>query len=395
MKTNHVIIIGGGLAGLALSLFLKKAGIKSTIYEAYPRLTNIGGGLTIAPNGMNVLAELGLKEKLLQKGGIVKEFAFINQQGIYLAGIKIDEKKYGQPSVPITRSDLHEILTNAAEEQGITIYYQKRLKGIDDNGLTVTAHFEDGSVSEGDILIGADGLRSATRSITFPDAPSPSYTGFWGIGGFIDKSATVSLTEKEKDVMMLTFGQNGFFGHGMINKDHLGWWCHIEGEEETTRNETFSMTDARIKEILLEKYTGYHPRVIELITKTTSYTKTLIYDIPSLPVWHKGRVLLVGDAAHAVSPGSGLGASLAFEDTIYLAKLLRDEDDYALAFQLFQQERKPRVEKVIATTRRGSNQKKAANPLSAWIREKMMAFFISQFGAKSFNWQYGYKVNWK
>jgi 2-polyprenyl-6-methoxyphenol hydroxylase-like FAD-dependent oxidoreductase len=109
-RKPHVIIIGGGIAGPALSLFLKKAGISSAVYEAYPYKEGVGGGLNIAPNGMNVLAGLGLVERVQARGTVALENCFRSESGRILARSDYGSKKYGQPSVSLVRTDLYEIL---------------------------------------------------------------------------------------------------------------------------------------------------------------------------------------------------------------------------------------------------------------------------------------------
>src|SRR5690348_2380566 len=117
---GHVLIIGGGIGGTALALFLKKAGISSAIYEAYPYKEGIGGGFGLAPNGMNVLAALGLAEQTKARGSLALENVFYNEHGRILARIKNGTvQKYGQPGVSMLRAALYDVLTEAVRRQGI------------------------------------------------------------------------------------------------------------------------------------------------------------------------------------------------------------------------------------------------------------------------------------
>src|SRR2546428_3318263 len=149
----HALIIGGGTAGPALSLFLEKAGISSAVYEAHPYTEGVGGGLSLAPNGMNVLDELGLAEKIKARGTLALEMCFRSETGRILARIDNGSKKYGQPAVSLRRADLHEVLAQEMPRQGIAVAYEKRLTNISyiNDGKRVVAHFADGSDAEGDI----------------------------------------------------------------------------------------------------------------------------------------------------------------------------------------------------------------------------------------------------
>jgi 2-polyprenyl-6-methoxyphenol hydroxylase-like FAD-dependent oxidoreductase len=392
----HVLIIGGGIGGLTLALYLKKAGIISAVYEAFPHKGGIGGAFNIAPNGMKVLAGLGLADKIIAGGVPVKEHCFRNDKGRVIARMGNGSiKKYGQPGVSLTRSLLHEILTAEVHAQGIPIHYEKKLEHINQDIVGVTAYFEDGHFATGDILIGADGIRSRTRSLTFPGGPQPEYIGLVGVGGFVPLSALPSLTQRDKESMNYTFGAKGFFGYGVGNKDYAMWWSNLPREKELTQQELKDLSLDSVKEEMLSIYTGYHEPVETLIRNTERPLKINLADIQSLPCWSRDRVLLIGDAAHAVSPNAGQGASMALEDAMYLAKLLRDTDGkYDKAFAQFEHDRKPRVEKIVAEGRKRGADKKIVGPLRARIREIMMSVFINLFGEKGFDWLYRYKIDW-
>jgi len=165
----HPVIIGGGIAGPALALLLKKAGMSSTVYEAHPRLENLGGGFTIAPNGMNVLEEVGVADLIASNGALVSEFCFRDHRGNVLARYRAGNvEKYRWPSVAISRTTLHRILMEEVARQGIQVEYHKRLKQVTTiDGERIVAVFEDGTTAQGDFLVGADGVHSRVRSHPF------------------------------------------------------------------------------------------------------------------------------------------------------------------------------------------------------------------------------------
>ncbi len=214
---GKALIIGGGMGGLALALFLRKAGLSSAVYEAFPYEEGVGGGLNLAPNGMKVLAALGLAEKTIACGSVALEMCFRNERGRVLAQFRNGSiEKYGQPAVSLTRSALYEVLTDEMNAQRLEINYEKRLKTITQDTTTVVAHFADGTTAEGDILIGADGIHSQTRSIILPNGPKPAYIGIIAMGGLVLGSAVPSMLRRDKQSLNFTYGPNGFFGY-------MGW----------------------------------------------------------------------------------------------------------------------------------------------------------------------------
>ena len=146
---------------------------------------------------------------------------------------------------------------------------------------------------------------------------------------------------------------------------------------------------------MLERYTSYYQPVPDLIARTSNIIAHNIFDVRSLPRWHDGRVILIGDAAHAVSPNAGQGASLALEDAMYLAKLLRDcPGDYRTAFERFEQARKPRVERIVAAGRRAASDKMIVTSLHSKIRNWMIGFMLRLVGIPGQDSAFRYRIQW-
>jgi len=393
---GKVLIIGGGIGGNALALFLHKVGIDCAVYEAYPYKDGIGGGLGLAPNGMNVLAALGLAEKVKTRSSLALQHTFYNAGGKILARFKNGSpEKYGQPGVSMLRPALYDVMNEEIKRQGIQIEFQKRLKDIRQDGAKVVACFDDGTQAEGDVLIGADGVRSQTRRIILPDGPEPSYVGIIGIGGVTPAAAVPHMSQRDKQGFSYTYGPRGFFGYAGVENGDVMWWSNLPYERELSREELAGVSLDTIKQEMLAIFSDYHQPIETLIRSTQATVKHNIHDIQSLPTWQQGRVLLIGDAAHAVSPNSGQGASMALEDAMYLAKLLRDCGDYAQVFAQFEQARKPRVEKIVAEGRRRGSDKAIVSPFQQAIREVMIRIFVNLFGEKSLDEAYAYKIDWE
>jgi len=393
----HVLIIGGGVGGLALALFLKKAGLTCTVYEAYSYKGEAGSGLNMAPNGMNVLAALGLADDIIARGAVTLEHCFRSEEGKVLARIPYGNiSKYGQPGVSMSRATLYEVLTNEINRSGIPIKYNRRLLSIDQQENGVQANFENGERAWGDILVGADGIHSKARSHILPQGPGPSFVGVVGVGGFVKLEKVPELSKQELGSLNYTFGAKGFFGYCAVDPDYAMWWSNLHAAQPMDEKALKDPSLEGLKEEMLSIYKDFHEPVAALITHTERPVRQNISDIQSLPTWHKGRVLLIGDAAHAVSPNAGQGASMALEDAMYLAKLLRDGGpDYAQVFMQFEKDRKPRVEKIVAEGRRRGVGKQAVSPLKAKMRNLMMSLFLKLFGLKGIDWVYRYKIDWK
>src|SRR5882724_6532114 len=156
-RSRKALIIGAGIAGPVTAILLKRAGFDAAIYEAFPYSTGIGGGLQIAPNGMHVLAEIGLAAELTRGGSICESIDFYSQSGAALGSVNRNmAQRFGQPAVSMRRATLNEAIVDKAWSSCIEVHFEKRLAGIEDRpDRPIVAHFTDGTSAEGDFLIGA------------------------------------------------------------------------------------------------------------------------------------------------------------------------------------------------------------------------------------------------
>jgi 2-polyprenyl-6-methoxyphenol hydroxylase-like FAD-dependent oxidoreductase len=390
-KRPKALIIGGGIAGPVTGIFLNKAGIDAQVFEAWPYSTGIGGGLQIAPNGMHVLAEIGLASDMIRQGSIAESFDFHSQKGALLGSFNRNmRERFGQPAVNMCRATLNEALIDKAWSDGVAVHFEKRLVAIEDRAdRPVIAHFADGSTAEGDFVIGADGVHSAVRGHVIPDGPKPFDTGLIGFGGFVPRSVISDMSIGHR--MVTTFGQSGFFGYGSCSPeadDGLMWWSTqpSHGVDAATFR---AMSQDQLRQHLREFHAGWHDPIVRIIEAAENIVVTDTLDVATLPTWSRKRTLLIGDAAHATSPHAGQGASLALEDAMRLGRLMQDRQELALTFQNFEQERRPRAERVVALARRNGNNKREFSATGAWIRDHMMKVMLP-LGERSMNWMYAY-----
>ncbi|MCA1453350.1 FAD-dependent monooxygenase [Bradyrhizobium sp. BRP22] len=377
-RPRKALIIGAGIAGPVAAIFLKRAGYDVEVYEGWPHSSGIGGGLQIAPNGMQVMAELGLADELIRRGSIAESFDFYSQGGRKLGSINRDmEKRFGQPAVNVRRATLQEILLNKAWCSNAELYFEKRLvKIIDRPDQPVVAYFADGTTAEGDFLIGADGIRSKVRSHVVPDGPKPFDTGLIGFGGFVPRSVLEARSIGGR--VETTFGRSGFFGYGFCSSDPddgAMWWSTqpSRGVDAATFR---AMDQAALKQHLRDFHSGWHDPIPRIIEAAENIVVTDTLDVASLPTWSRKRSLLIGDAAHATSPHAGQGASLALEDAMRLGKLMLDGQELGLTFQNFEHERRPRAEKIVAIARRNGNSKREFSAAGAWVRDHVLSLLL-------------------
>ncbi|HKN87743.1 MAG TPA: NAD(P)/FAD-dependent oxidoreductase [Nitrospiraceae bacterium] len=392
MTSKSILIVGGGIAGPALALFLKRKGFFPVIYEARRRDDKSGGGLGLAPNGMSILAELGLANKVRAAGNTYKGFEFYNSDGVLLSSYQDQKRDINEEyGVALPRQSLHEILLDAMSAEGIPIHFEKRLAMVDTVNGEPVCRFAYGDSVPCHLVIGADGLVSTVRHIIFPDV-HPSYTGLIGIGGFVTENVIGKEYLPPDDRMRMFFGKLGFFGiarSGLESgKQQVMWWSALP-DEDSDRENVSKLTEEDKRAMLIQLHRGWCPPTERIIKSAKNIWAGNLYDIPNLEKWHVGNVCLMGDAAHAVSPHSGQGASMALEDAWCLPRcLIRHPSEPQDAFAEFQDARKCRVDKVIAYGRRSGNLKKELTPVEIWIRDKFLIFLLPLFARRVAKWMY-------
>jgi 2-polyprenyl-6-methoxyphenol hydroxylase-like FAD-dependent oxidoreductase len=394
---THALIIGGGIAGPLAALGLRLAGYSVTLCEAYPESAGlaIGAWLTVAVNGIDAMRSLGIQGALFGLGFPSDAMEIMNGRGKRLGVVPIGGKLAdGTMTQTLKRADLYRCVLGEAERRGIRVLYGKKLVDLSQDGTSVTARFEDGSEARADFLIGADGVRSRVRRCLDPKAPGPRYNGLGNVGGFCP-SGSVDLAP---GVYRLVFGTRGFFGYTVAPGGEVWWFANPPRREEARPDELAHLSSNAGRSLLIDTFRDDIGPMARLVEETPGpLVWTNQYDLARVPHWHKGRVLLIGDAAHAAAPSSGQGASQAAEDAVTLAKLLDGAKDIPQAMDAFVRERKPRAERVVAYGARYSSMK-VAGPVGRFFRDLMMPIGLrmqAKFsGPNGLGWLFLHHIDW-
>ncbi|MBP2705580.1 FAD-dependent monooxygenase [Microbispora sp. RL4-1S] len=383
--TKRALIIGGGIAGPVAAMALRRAGIDSEIFEAYDKgAEGVGAFLTLAVNGLAALRVLGLHDLVEGLGMDTPVMEIHNGRGRGLATVR-------QPSRTLKRADLYRELRDEAVRRGATVRYGKRLVSASPTAGGVRAVFADGGAAEGDLLIGADGLRSRTRTVVDPAAPSARYLGLLNTGGFASGVTVPGVP----GTVYFVFGSRCFFGY-IIHPDGEVWWfANPPSRREQSPEELAAVAPDRWRARLMDLFDGEAGPMRQIIAATEHILPGWnTYDLPKVPTWSRDGMVLIGDAAHATSPASGQGASMAIEDAVVLARCLRDTPETSAAFRAYEGLRRERVERIVAYGKRNGDGK-APGRFGAAVRDLVLPVIMRQVERRnSLAWIHDYRIAW-
>jgi 2-polyprenyl-6-methoxyphenol hydroxylase-like FAD-dependent oxidoreductase len=339
MKIN---IIGAGIGGLTAAIALEKKGHQVELYEAAVALRPIGAGIIMASNAMQIARRLGFADEIAQVGNVLDHFGIADHVGrpLQMMDIQAIRAKFGEPSVAIHRGKLQQILLQ--QLSNTPIHVNKRLQSIQQfPGGKIVAFFEDGSQAESDVLIGADGLRSATRKAIFGEKPL-RYSSHTCWRGIIEHQ--FDHPHQAKELWAKTGGKRV----AMIQVDPSKVYFYYTEKHKPG----FNVPPTDQLRYLQAQFSEFPPMYAEVIGKAQSVEifHDDLYDLKPLSKWHHDRVMLLGDAAHATTPNLGQGGCQAIEDAWYLAEYLEKYGKVAEAFAMYEQFRRPKVNFVVNTS---------------------------------------------
>lgn len=360
-NTKEVFIVGSGFAGLITAITLKKKQIPFKLFEANNRSIDTGGSITLFPNSMKVLRLNGMADKVIESGVIMEVAKFQDNFGKNIINRSMGKSStYGEPTITLRRSKLNNILLERAKELGIEICYGKKVIGLIESNNGVQLEFEDGILHEGAMVLGCDGINSFVRKSVLNKHITPNYTGLIYLGGFVDDQSLIRKLNLDANTQYISIGSTHFFAYSFIDNPEKGdasilWYCYLNQPKRLSKIELNSIEDKDVVDRVLSVHKDWHNPINEIVQKTNDVCKASISDIVDLDNWYKGKILVLGDAAHAMNPLSGQGAGTAMEDGYLIANLIHIHGaDYKYAFKDFVKLRKERTSMIAKKARKSS-----------------------------------------
>ena len=352
MQQLHILLVGAGLGGLTTAIALQRAGVRVSIYEQAPALAEVGAGLALASNGSLILQHLGLGAVLadlavVPERGAVKHF----RTGRTLVDIPRDTfqvERFGAPYCQIHRNDLHQALVAAVQSHDRNcLHLGCALEdfGQDENG--VTALFSNGQTARADVLVGCDGIRSTVRARLF-GTEDPRFTGYVAWRGLVPMERLAASTVVPDSAVWI--GPGHFLRRYKIRRGELLNYIAIARTNSWVEESWLVRSTV---EALLAEFRDFEPiaRAILMATPQNQCFKWGLFEREPLPTWTHGRVTLLGDAAHPITPFLGQGAAMALEDALVFARAIRAASSVPEALARYEQARVARANGVLLASR--------------------------------------------
>lgn len=383
-----ILILGGGIAGLALALSLARHGRGAIVLESRPRFETEGAGIQLGANGVKVLERLGLAERLRPQvgepanlvvfdGGSARRLAQLPLGGWFAA-------RHGAPYWTMHRADLHAALVaTAAEQPRLVLRADYALKALRQEPCGVLAEDRAGERLVGEALVGADGLWSTVRQTIYPSA-RPRFAGATAARALIAVAAAGALAEPN---VGLWLGAGANVVHYPVRAGREVAVVIIV-REPWPASAAESRVDAKGA---LAPLAAFHHSLTDVLSRAPDYRKWALYHLAALPTWSLERIGLIGDAAHPVLPHLAQGGALALEDGLLLGSTLGQQKvDVAASLREFTAQRRARAARVEALSRRNGELYHLGAPL-AWARDAVLRLLPGAWLMAGYDWLYGWR----
>jgi 2-polyprenyl-6-methoxyphenol hydroxylase-like FAD-dependent oxidoreductase len=332
-----ITIIGGGIAGLTTALALNKLGFSCQVFERAEQLNEVGAGIWMQPNALKVLDWLGLGALVRENGTLLDQIDITNAQLIPFKKTtqEVVQDEQGNKIVAIHRATLQSILFEALPKDSVTLGCE--FNSLEQSESQVKVFIGDRELMT-DLLIGADGINSKVRDSIFSDT-SKRFSGQTCWRGISD----ISLPGEFQNAGIESWGKKIRFGFSPTSENQVYWFAVMNASQNGTDD------SATVKSELKNNYKAFHPLVLNIInqTQTDKIIRSDISDLKRLDKWHKDKVVLVGDAAHATTPNMGQGAGQGIEDAYYLANFLAKHNKIEKTLDSFESTRREKVDYVV------------------------------------------------
>lgn len=361
--TRRAIVVGAGIGGLAAACALSRTGWSVTVYEKATVLAEVGAGLSMAPNAVRAMDWLGLGERMRAKAQ-AQGIGVRTRSGRWLVRLSGSEltARFGNAMYAMHRADLHRMLYETASAD-CTVHTGHRAISIDPADGSVVLRNTDGPVvAAADLVVLADGVHSRLRALLFPEHPGAAYAGYVCWRGIAP--AVFSGQLADPPVWTDSWGRGVRFGSALLADGRVFWYGSVAGAEGAHARDTLADVARR--------FGGWHEPIPQLIasSRASALLRNDIYFVQApVPTFTVGHTVLLGDAAHAVTPDIGQGACLAIEDAVVLAASTSAHQDLTTGLAEYDRVRRPRTQKLAKISGNSARVQQASHPVTATLRD--------------------------
>ncbi|MBC7553644.1 MAG: FAD-dependent monooxygenase [Taibaiella sp.] len=329
-----LLVVGGGIAGIMLAILLERKGYNITLVEQSKQWKPIGGGITLTLNGVRILQETGLLSAIEPYVNEIRNINITNQQGKRLSSFNLDEYAVSYAgTLTLLRHDLHNALVGRLSSTNVCL--GTSCTAITDEGDKVRVSFTNHQTCDYDLVVGADGINSFVRRSIFCTT-SNKYSGYASWRFIVTGVAVPQNTLTEM------WGVGKRFGIVPLSGNKVHCFASLNTLENSAANSNISINDFKA---LFAGFGGYVPKLIDALEDNSKLMYNDLEDV-YLEKYHKGRIVLIGDAAHGMTPNMTQGASMAIEDAVVLAAKLTDKSVVERSLERFQAARSSRTRSV-------------------------------------------------
>ena len=338
----HVVIVGGGIGGLFAANALIAHGLRVSVYEQAPALGEIGAGVFLTPNSVRHLERVGLGPSVEKWGARVGPASrYFRHDGTPIAPVQVTDSSGWNATFGMHRADLVEMLANALPAQ--VVHTGHRGVAFEQHGGVARVTFANGASVEGDLVIAADGIHSELRPYVFPPS-RPIFSGSVAYRGLV---AHARVAHWPADSWLMWLGTGKHFLTFPVRAGKLINYVGFVPADEAMKESWSAPGDA---DVLRQEFERWDPRIETLLKEVRSPFRWALYDREPLPTWTRGRLSLLGDAAHPMLPHLGQGANQSIEDGMALATILARADRQTaptalLAYERLRRERVAQVQR--------------------------------------------------